>query len=159
MIRVRRYTPADAQACSRLVESAVATMIDANEAARVLIRAHAAPGLLDTELAGCHAVVAEEASGIVGMAVLAGAEIRRVYVRADTQRNGVGRALMTALEHEAVSRTYEEVHLTAGMAAAAFYERLGYERLEAGEFVDGDARVPFVHMRKRLRAPDTGPAR
>jgi GNAT superfamily N-acetyltransferase len=159
MVRVRRYTSADAQACSRLVESAVATMIDANAAARELIRAHAAPGLLDTELAGCHAVVAEDARGIVGMAVLAGAEIRRVYVQADTQRSGVGRALMTALEHEAVSRAYEEVHLTAGAAAASFYERLGYERLEAGEFVDGDARVPFVYMRKRLRGRDAGPAR
>jgi ribosomal protein S18 acetylase RimI-like enzyme len=79
-------------------------------------------------------------------------------VQADTQRCGVGRALMTALEHEAVSRPYEDVHLTAGAAAAAFYERLGYERLEAGEFVDGEARVPFVHMRKRLRDAAAGAA-
>ena len=150
MVHVRRYTPADAQACSRLVESAVATMIDANDAARELIRAHAAPGLLDTELAGCHAVVAEDPRGVLGMAVLAGTEIRRVYVRADMQRSGIGRALMTALEHEAMRRMYEEIHLTAGAAAAAFYERLGYERLETGEFVDGEARVPFVYMRKRL---------
>ena len=150
MVRVRRYASADAQACSRLIESAVETMAEANEAARQLIRAHAMPALLDAELAGCHAVVAEDARGIMGVAVLAGTEIRRVYVRADAQRGGIGRAMMTVLEHEAMRRGYDEVHLTAGAAAATFYERLGYERLEAGEFVDGEARVPFVEMRKRL---------
>jgi GNAT superfamily N-acetyltransferase len=150
MLRVRPYESTDAEACGRLIESAVETMVDANEAARALIRAHAAPSLLDTELAGHHVVVADDGSGVVGMAALSGEEIRRVYVRADVQRSGVGRALIAALEREGARREYEALHLTAGAAAAGFYERLGYERLDAGEFVDGEARVPFVNMRKRL---------
>jgi GNAT superfamily N-acetyltransferase len=151
MLRVRQYESTDATACGRLIETAVETMMDANAPARALIRAHARPDLLDRELDGYHVMVAEDASGVVGIAALVGEEIRRVYVRVDVQRSGVGRALIAALEAEAVRRGCDALHLTAGAAAAAFYERLGYERLEAGEFVDGEARVPFVNMRKRLR--------
>ena len=157
MLRVREYAPADAPACSRLIESAVETMVDANAPARALIRAHARPDLLEQELAGLHVLVAEDVAGIVGIAALVGQEIRRVYVRADAQRSGVGRALIAALEQEAARRGLIELHLSAGTAAAAFYERLGFERLDAGEFVDGEARVPFVHMRKHL--PDSRAAR
>ena len=153
MLRVRPFEPADAPACSRLIESAVETMIDANEPARALIRAHARPDLLERELAGQHVVVADDGGAVLGIAALVEREIRRVYVRADVQRSGVGRAMIDALEREAARRGHEEVHLTAGAAAAAFYERLGYDRLGADEFVDGEARVPFVHMRKRLRGP------
>jgi GNAT superfamily N-acetyltransferase len=151
MLRVRQYESGDAPACGRLIESAVETMVDANAPARALLRAHARPELLEQELDGHHVVVAEDGSGVVGMAALVGQEIRRVYVRADMQRSGVGRALMAALEREAERRGCETLDLTAGAAAAAFYERLGYERRGTGEFVDGYARVPFVHMRKRLR--------
>ena len=153
MVRVRLYEPADAPACGRLIESAVDTMADANEPARVLIRAHARPDLLEVELARYHVVVADDDGDVVGMAALVGNEIRRVYVRAEIQRAGVGRMLMDALEREARGRGSDDVHLTAGEAAAGFYARLGYERLDAGEFADGEARVPFVNMRKRLREP------
>jgi ribosomal protein S18 acetylase RimI-like enzyme len=59
------------------------------------------------------------------------AEVMRVVVRGDAQRQGVGRELMRALEAAALARGITLLWLTThdGMPACAFYESLGYERL------------------------------
>ena len=59
------------------------------------------------------------------------AEVMRVVVRGDAQRQGVGRQLMRALEAAAAGRGITLLWLTThdGTPACAFYERLGYERL------------------------------
>ena len=59
------------------------------------------------------------------------AEIQRVVVRGDVQRQGVGRELMCALEAAASALRITLLWLTTHdrMPACAFYERLGYERL------------------------------
>ena len=54
--------------------------------------------------------------------------IRHVYVARDSRRNGIGRALVTALEAHGFE-TYATLRLrTDTPAAAKFYESLGYER-------------------------------
>lgn len=56
--------------------------------------------------------------------------IRHVYVTADARRSGVGRALMTALEARAMD-SYAALRLrTDTAAAAAFYESIGYLRID-----------------------------
>jgi acetyltransferase len=59
------------------------------------------------------------------------AEIQRVVVRGDAQRQGVGRELMRAVETAAGALGITLLWLTTHdrMPACAFYERLGYERL------------------------------
>ena len=59
------------------------------------------------------------------------AEIQRVVVRGDAQRQGVGRELMRALEAAAVAHGITLLWLTTHdrTPACAFYERIGYERL------------------------------
>jgi ribosomal protein S18 acetylase RimI-like enzyme len=59
------------------------------------------------------------------------AEIQRVVVRGDAQRQGVGRELMRAAEAAAAALGITLLWLTTHdrMPACAFYERLGYERL------------------------------
>ena len=59
------------------------------------------------------------------------AEIQRVVVRGDAQRQGVGRELMRALEAAARASGITLLWLTTHdhIPACAFYERLGYERL------------------------------
>ena len=150
MVRLRPFEAGDVDGCLAVIDAAVRELVDANEAAREIIRAHNTPPRLGAELAAYHSVVAEDDRGIVGVGALDGDEVKRVYVRPDSQRVGVGGAVMRELEREARRRGIAELRLTAGASAAAFYERLGWERLEAGEFVDGEARVPFVKMRKRL---------
>jgi acetyltransferase len=59
------------------------------------------------------------------------AEVQRVVVRADAQRQGVGRDLMRALEAAALAHGITLLWLTTheGTPACAFYESLGYVRL------------------------------
>ena len=59
------------------------------------------------------------------------AEVTRVVVRSDAQRQGAGRELMRALEAAAVAQGITLLWLTTheGTPACAFYEALGYERL------------------------------
>ena len=59
------------------------------------------------------------------------AEIQRVVVRGDAQRQGVGRELMRTLEATAAAHGITLLWLTTHdrTPACAFYERLGYERL------------------------------
>jgi ribosomal protein S18 acetylase RimI-like enzyme len=59
------------------------------------------------------------------------AEVMRVVVRGDAQRQGVGRKLMRALEATALACGITLLWLTThdGTPACAFYESLGYERL------------------------------
>src|SRR5829696_4921312 len=132
MLNVRRYDASDVADCAAVIESALPQLSEANEAARALVRAHAAPHLLGAELAGYHTVVATEGGRVLGLAALVGDEVRRVYVRPDAQRRGVGRRLMAELEREGRARGLGELRLTAGASAAGFYARLGYERLEEG---------------------------
>jgi GNAT superfamily N-acetyltransferase len=149
-IHVRRYHAPDAQACADVVRAAVTRMEELDAAARTLILDHATVHLLGAELARLVAVVAEHGDAIVGVAALDEDEIKRVYVHPSAQQRGAGRAMIALLEREAADRGLREVHVVAGVDAAPFYTRLGYQRLHAGVHANGDARVPFVSMRKAL---------
>ena len=72
-------------------------------------------------------VVAERAAALRGVALLhESGEIRLCYVASDARREGVGRALLGALEAEASSRGVQRLHLMSTGNARTFYEQLGY---------------------------------
>ncbi len=75
------------------------------------------------------------------------AKAQRVAVRKSARGQGVGRALMLALEDEARARGARELILGAQLSALPFYQRLGYEA--HGEVFD-DAGIPHRMMKKRL---------
>ncbi len=102
---------------------------------------------------GYHVVVAEdEADGVVGFGCLVvdEPEVRAVYVHPGRDRQGVGTALLAALEATAQDRGIDRLRLWASLNAVGFYERHGYEEVET---VTLDKRgVPFdcVEMARRL---------
>lgn len=75
------------------------------------------------------------------------AKAQRVAVRASARGQGVGRALMLALEEEARRLGLREVVLGAQLSAMPFYEALAYEAY--GDVFD-DAGIPHRMMRKRI---------
>jgi predicted GNAT family N-acyltransferase len=74
--------------------------------------------------------------------------MRQVAVEFDRQRSGVGTELVRYSEAVARERGFEQMVLHAREGAAAFYDRLGYER-HGEPFVE--VTLPHIEMRKPLR--------
>jgi GNAT superfamily N-acetyltransferase len=150
MMHVRPYRETDAQACAAVILSAVEGMMELNAAARELILTHSDVAHLTVELPRYHTVVLTLGDVVCALGALDDAEIKRIFVHRSAQGRGAGRAITSALEAEARRNGIEEVFLHAGATAVPFYRRLGYEAGDADVYVDGEARVPFTTMRKRL---------
>lgn len=73
--------------------------------------------------------------------------VRQVSVADDVRGQGVGRALMLEVEHEARRRGLPLVWLNARCTAEDFYHRLGW-RTTSGVFPSGRTGVPHVRMEK-----------
>ena len=76
-------------------------------------------------------------------------KVGRVAVRAVARGQGVGLALMRAIEQEARGLAVPELVLESQTHAIPFYERLGY-RAEGDEYLD--CGIPHRLMRVRLQA-------
>jgi ribosomal protein S18 acetylase RimI-like enzyme len=87
----------------------------------------------------------------VGFAELSGNYIRAVYVRTKYIRQGIGSALLIALEKEAFSRGIREVHLDSSVNAIGFYESHGYRCVKqtTHRFANG-TEIACGLMRKQL---------
>ncbi len=89
-------------------------------------------------------VVAETQGRVVGIGVLGAAlaELRACYVSPDLARQGVGRAILKAIENEARAAGVTRLWLDASLNAERFYAACGYvafseglHRLGCGEFM------------------------
>lgn len=130
-MEIRRFEPDDGDAVWALHMSSPLSGSPESEA-------EAFPDLLDVEGVYLHSggefLVAELEGEVVGMAALlptgsARAEIRRMRVRPDLQRRGIGRRLLEELESRASKLGFETLHLDTGTNqpwAIAFYEAAGY---------------------------------
>lgn len=59
------------------------------------------------------------------------AEVTAVYVHPSVAREGIGTALLADLERTARERDRRRLRLSSSLVAVPFYERHGYERIEA----------------------------
>lgn len=74
-----------------------------------------------------HALVAERAGEIAGLALLTQAgKLALCYVQPDALRAGVGRALLAALEQQACAWNIRRLSLHSPASASVFFERHGY---------------------------------
>lgn len=77
-----------------------------------------------------------------------------VYVHPDRIRCGVGRALVAAIERQALKAGVDELRMDASLNAADFYRALGYIETGLGIHVlSGGGEMACVGMRKRLPLP------
>ena len=151
---IRPYANTDAADCCLIVNAAIGEMDGLNEAARELIRRKNTPEQFGAELSRFYTVVYEAQGRLLGVGSLDGHEIKRFYVRPGTQGQGVGRALMQALEAEGQQRGIVELQLEASPSAVRFYKQLGYVLGEPGGFSRGEAEFRYVAMRKTLVLSD-----
>lgn len=148
---VRPYRSADAAACCVVINAAIQHMDGLNDTARQFIVAKNVPTVLDAELRPLFTLVVESGGQLLGVGALDGDEIRRVYVHTDGQHQGVGDALMGALEAEARRRGIADIRLESSPSAVPFYKRRGYAPEPEERAAVGSAEFTYVPMRHRLR--------
>jgi N-acetylglutamate synthase-like GNAT family acetyltransferase len=85
--------------------------------------------------------VAIEDGTVIGTVALEGNRLRAMAV--ETQKRGVGRALVARLEEEARSRGIARIELHARRTAQGFYEKLGYVA-HGEEFIE--VTIPHIAM-------------
>jgi putative acetyltransferase len=152
MIALRRFETGDAAVCCQLINASIRTMEGLNEAARALVVSKNTAAALAAELAQAFALVALGDLRVVGLGVLDGAEIKRLYVDPACQRQGTGRRLLAALEDEARQRGLPRLELQASLPSLAFYLAHGFQALGRETTHNGPATFVHVRMAKALVA-------
>lgn len=89
--------------------------------------------------------VALDGERVVATASLAGDVVRSVFVLAERQGQGVGKALMRHVEGIARASGVQQLRVPASLTAVPFYTALGYAVVR--EVVEGDERT-FVMARE-----------
>ena len=149
---VRRYRPRDADAVRRLNDEVLrAAGTDPEDIPHPEDIEDVESAYLDT---GGEFLVAESEGSVIGMGGLrvdgTEGELFRMRVALDCQREGVGTAILEALEDAARERGVELLRAQTAQrqsAAVSFYPKHGYEQ------VDTDMRDPdytLLHFRKEL---------
>ena len=134
MLHVRRFQTGDAPTIIALFRDTV-RRINCRDYSPEQIRAWA-PDEIDVQafadkLADRFSLVAEIGNKIIGFTDLeSSGHLDRLYVHADHQRCGIGRALLEALEAEALRQGLGRVFTEASITARPFFERYGYRVLQ-----------------------------
>ena len=101
------------------------------------------------------AVAAEVGGRLVGFAQLdaTSGRLRALFVDADCQGRGVGRALLGEIEARAARRGCARLHGAMALNAVPFYERAGFRACGGEErLASTGVPIPIVRMEKILRA-------
>lgn len=159
-MQVRPATPDDTQVLPELHSASVETLaVDAYDGEQVAAwakRGERAPA--DYTLDEGYFVVAERVDEVAGFGHLIPdeCEVRAVYVHPDHARCGVGTALLAHLEGYARALDLPHLELTSSRNAVGFYERAGYERVEATTHeTRPEVALPVTRMRKDIRGQNS----
>jgi GNAT superfamily N-acetyltransferase len=106
------------------------------------------------ERAGSFPIIAELEGAIVGVALMsAKGEVALCYLVPEARFVGAGKALLSAIEVEAVRRGLDSLHLESTLTARPFYLRNGFEALGEPAVAFGVTAFP---MQKRLAMVQNG---
>jgi putative acetyltransferase len=101
---------------------------------------------------GQHWLVAERDETVTGWGRLdpEAGEVTGTYVHPDHAREGVGTALLAALEGYARGAGIADLYLWASRNAVGFYERAGYTVAERASHPFGETNLTIVRVEKSL---------
>src|SRR5258706_8288059 len=160
MVAVRKAEPKDAEAAVAVLRRSITELCtldhhgDADTLARWL--ANKTPenflSWLATEDNFC--IVAETNDQIVGVGLLhRSGEVRLCYLAPGAQGQGLGKAILVALEEKAKEWGLRRLHLESTVSARPFYERVGYR--PAGATKPGFG-ISHCHPYEKKLQPDPG---
>lgn len=139
MLAIRPFEPRDAEAVSALIRQTMRVSNSGDYALERLqpLMDYFSPQkvLLLSEERTC--LVAEVEGQIAGTIALEEAELCTFFVHPDFQGQGIGSALLAAIEEAAGKMGIEKIQMHASLTGTEFYVRRGYRR--TGEDIEGTA--------------------
>ena len=100
-----------------------------------------------------YTIVVHSGGALVATGTCVETTARRVFVRGDLQRRGIGRLMMADLEAEALAGGVARLDLSASLPAKDFYLRLGYEIVSEEDYeVAPGQHLEYYEMAKFLTA-------
>ena len=88
----------------------------------------------------------------IGCLVIDNSELRACYVAPDFSRNGIGRALVGAIENAALCAGLEHLWAHSSLTAAEFYRSLGYTIVgQDVHWLRKNISMPCIRIEKKLQ--------
>lgn len=128
---IRRATPGDAQAISKVVIAALRQSNARDYAPEVIARIELnfSPAAILKLMQQRQMYVAVHEQHVVGTASLDQTVVRSVFVSPQHQDRGIGQQLMARLKEAAIVAQVEELRVPASLTAESFYAQLGYAKV------------------------------
>ncbi len=153
-LTIGRFRESDLNEVCELVRETIDTSYAAVYPPRVIEFFHQyhERAVVISDAASGHTVVVHSGGKLVATGTRAGTTIRRVFVRADRQRRGIGQMVMAELETAALAAGIERLDLSASLPAKELYLRLGYEVVSEEDYeVSPGQHLEYYEMAKELR--------
>jgi GNAT superfamily N-acetyltransferase len=152
-IRIREFRRSDLAPLRRLIHETIDTCYSSvypRRAVQFFKEFHSDKKIMERSKEG-EILVVEEEGALVSTGTIVSGDIFGVFVRPQFQGRGYGRAVMCELEDRAKARGCTEVILSVSLPSRGFYERLGYEMIEACSRDVGEGEhLDFWKARKSL---------
>lgn len=104
-----------------------------------------------SDAASGHTLVVHADEALVATGTRVNTTVRRVFVRGDWQRRGIGQLIMSELEAKARAEGVSRLDLSASLPAKDFYLRLGYEVVSEEDYeVAPGQHLEYYEMAKSL---------
>jgi GNAT superfamily N-acetyltransferase len=152
-LEIRRYRDGDLGAVFDLVRETIETSYAAVYPPRVVDFFHDyhERSIVISDAAAGHTLVVYSGELLVATGTRVETTVRRVFVRGDWQRQGIGQRIMSELEASALADGVERIDLSASLPAKEFYLRLGYEIVSEEDYeVAPGQHLEYYEMAKRL---------
>ncbi len=148
---IRKFTTADAVACSSLIQACVASDRSISASLRdAMIRSETPDAVIERSRL-FYVAVFESDSEISGIAGLDMNEIRILCVSPEHQRRGIGRLLLNHVMEMVPATLFPDVFVYAAKGAAAFYKAAGFEEKGPMAFAFAGDTLETVFMTRMIR--------
>ncbi|MEN9580933.1 MAG: Acetyltransferase domain [Pseudomonadota bacterium] len=148
MGRIRQFRTSDAASCSEIIQLCLAQMADLSPEVQQAVTARSEPQTLASEMSAGNAQVYESALGVVGLVLLLGENLDRLYVHPQQQSQGIGIALLSEVTRLALRSRVPRLVTQSWPAAVSYYESVGFTQ-EAG-CSSVEPGMPCIRLVKRL---------
>lgn len=153
-LTIKRLSESDLKQVCQLVSDTINTSYAVVYPPRVIDFFHQyhERAVVIADAASGHTIVVRSGERLVATGTRIGTNVRRVFVRPDWQRRGIGQMMMTELEAVALAAGVERLDLSASLPAKDFYLRLGYEIVSEEDYeVAPGQHLEYYEMAKELR--------